>query len=221
MDIFTIILFVLCTVAIISFSVFLKFYSKSQKKETDHLYVWEIQSGEETDRENQSVEFNAIPPLMYDTFDEKIIPPPPDCPEKMKEADFETMLDLCDEYKVDPALVLAVIEVESDFNPNAVSKTKDVGYMQVHTPDYDYYELGVGRQLNLLCPADNLEAGIFELADLQARYGEENTEKIAIAYNCGRYAADRMFRQGIKSTRYSRAVLYLIKHYTSTQRVTG
>jgi soluble lytic murein transglycosylase-like protein len=39
-------------------------------------------------------------------------------------------------YKVDPHLIAAIMAKESEFNPNAVSKAKAKGLMQIHQPAY-------------------------------------------------------------------------------------
>lgn len=67
---------------------------------------------------------------------------------------------------VDPALALAVAQQESGFNPAVVSPANAIGVMQV-IPSSGRWASGlVGRQLDLLDPADNVTAGVAILRQL-------------------------------------------------------
>lgn len=53
---------------------------------------------------------------------------------------FEAVNEAAEHYNLDPKLILAVIQVESKFNPNAVGTLGEVGLMQLHPkffPDAD------------------------------------------------------------------------------------
>jgi soluble lytic murein transglycosylase-like protein len=81
-------------------------------------------------------------------------------------------------HAVDPQLVDAVIRAESGYNPAAVSVKGAAGLMQLMP--------ATARQLgarNRFDPAENLEAGIKLLKQLQEKYGDE---RLALAaYNAG------------------------------------
>ena len=80
-------------------------------------------------------------------------------------------------YKVPPALILAVIETESSFNPFAVSPVGAFGLMQVmrNTAGRDVYEkiyqkAGKPDRDELFRPASNIDIGTAYLSILRDRY---------------------------------------------------
>lgn len=92
------------------------------------------------------------------------------------------------EAGLDPALVAAVIYVESRFDPAAVSSDGAVGLMQIKPST-------AGLTANeLLDPAVNLRAGTAHLAHLIREYGD--VERALAAYNMGRAGLERWERRG-------------------------
>src|SRR3954469_1951136 len=83
------------------------------------------------------------------------------------------------QYGVDPILVRAVIQVESDFNPRCVSNKGARGLMQLMPETARQY--GVR---NVFDPEDNIRGGIHNLADLLVRYRGDLRHVLA-AYNAG------------------------------------
>jgi soluble lytic murein transglycosylase-like protein len=88
-----------------------------------------------------------------------------------------------------PALVRALIVVESGFNPRAVSKKGAVGLMQLLPATARRY--GVRDPYD---PVENVRAGAHYLRDLLARY-DSNVELALAAYNAGEEAVERYGRQ--------------------------
>ncbi len=87
-------------------------------------------------------------------------------------------------HKLDPALVKAVIDTESGWNPHAVSSKGAVGLMQLIPSTAQRY--GVG---NAFDPAQNVEGGTKYLRSLLDRYDGDLTKSLA-AYNAGERAVD-------------------------------
>ncbi len=87
-----------------------------------------------------------------------------------------------------PALVRAVIVVESGFNPRAVSKKGAVGLMQLRPSTARRY--GVK---NIFDPDQNIRAGARYLGDLMVRF-DSNLELALAAYNAGEQAVEHYGR---------------------------
>jgi len=88
-------------------------------------------------------------------------------------------------YRVDPALVRAVIHAESAFQPRARSRKGALGLMQL-MPD-TARDMGV---VNVLAPDENIRGGVKYLAMLLAE-NRGNTELATAAYNAGPGAVKR------------------------------
>jgi soluble lytic murein transglycosylase-like protein len=93
--------------------------------------------------------------------------------------------EVSDRYRVDPALVRAVIQTESNWNTSAISRRGARGLMQLVPGTAQ--QLGVN---NAFDPKQNLDGGVRYLHMLQERYNGDLDRALA-AYNAGPGAVDR------------------------------
>jgi len=118
------------------------------------------------------------------------------------------------EYALDPALVKAVMHVESAFNPYATSKKGASGLMQLMPKTAAKY--GV---TDIYDPVQNVSAGVQYLKYLMGRYN--NKDKLVLAaYNAGPSAVARY--KGIppyrETRRYVKRVMKFKRRYALLAR---
>lgn len=95
----------------------------------------------------------------------------------------------CNEFSVDEALALAVINCESGFDPNAVSSAGACGLMQLTPETFQWLQTkddsneDFGEE-NLFNPDINIKYGVFLLSLNLQEFG--NTDTAIAAYNAGR-----------------------------------
>lgn len=104
--------------------------------------------------------------------------------------------EAAERHHVDPALVRAVIQTESNWNTSAMSRKGAVGLMQLIPTTAQRF--GANDAFN---PKQNVEAGVRYLRTLLERYNG-NLDLALAAYNAGEGAVDRA--HGIPSFRETR-----------------
>jgi hypothetical protein len=116
--------------------------------------------------------------------------------------------------QVDPALVKAVMHIESGFNPHAVSDKGAQGLMQVMPETGQRYGAD-----DLFDPVQNVRAGVMYLHDLQKQF-KNNTRLVLAAYNAGENAVVR--HKGIppydETQDYVRKVTRMHNEYIAAQK---
>ena len=106
--------------------------------------------------------------------------------QRNRRSPYDRMIDrYADQYNVDPVLVRAVIQVESDFNPRCVSKKGARGLMQLIPETAHRY--GVK---DIFDPEENIRGGVHYLADLLEMFNSDLQRALA-AYNAGEGAVTR------------------------------
>ena len=124
------------------------------------------------------------------------------------EADLQAaIIDICDEYKVDSAIVFAMMDVESDYDIYALGDSGDAyGIMQVQRR-YHYDRMARLGCWDLYDPVQCVTVAADYLTELLDKY-EGDMSMALTAYNRGSYGAQRdLFSKGVYESDYSREVL--------------
>lgn len=109
------------------------------------------------------------------------------------------VLPLSEKYGMDWKLVAAVMAIESNYNPRAISSKGAIGLMQLMPSTAALYSVSSKELFN---PKKNIEAGVLHLKMLNDRYDGDLSRVIA-AYNSGEGAVDRY--NGVPPYRFTRA----------------
>ncbi len=120
--------------------------------------------------------------------------------EYIYQTDFEEYVEkYSDEFNVDPALVYAVIKVESNFNPSAVSDVGAIGLMQMIEDSFDWVAWKLGRDdldyEDLYDPEYAVMFGSYMVGYLYDRY--KSVELTAAAYHAGMGKVDEWIESGL------------------------
>lgn len=126
------------------------------------------------------------------------------------------MRTYCAAYECPYPLALAVAEVESNFNMEAVGAAGEAGIMQLNPgPENTYWiNLEAETELDPTTPSGNIAAGCYLLGKYMQEYGDPN--KAAMAYNMGMSGAENAWAAGITSTDYSTAVVEAMERWEVT-----
>lgn len=126
------------------------------------------------------------------------------------------MRTYCAAYGCPYPLALAVAEVESHFDMDAVGAAGEVGIMQLNPgPCGSYHaEIQAATGLDPTTPSGNIAGGCYKLGRYMAEF--QDAGKAAMAYNMGRAGAMEAWAAGITSTGYSDAVLAAMEGWECT-----
>lgn len=114
------------------------------------------------------------------------------------------IFNLCEKNNIDSALVIAMIDQESDFRSGCIGDNGDaLGLMQIQPKWHQDRMDRLGCQ-DLLDPYQNVKVGIDFLAELYGR--GKPTEWVLMAYNGGAAYANRKWNNGVISS-YANKVL--------------
>lgn len=115
--------------------------------------------------------------------------------------------------KVDPALVQAIVAVESSFDPRAISPKGAIGLMQLMPQTASRYDVS-----DPFDPQENLTGGTRYLRDLLNRFGGDLPQVLA-AYNAGEAAVYKY--QGVPPYRETREYIQKVLARYRPERVSS
>lgn len=115
----------------------------------------------------------------------------------------DEIMGIANRNGIDQLTVLALIDVESNYNPDSVSETDDYGLMQINICNHE--RLSNTLELtNIMEPLQNVEAGSYMLGLLYQKYQDMNMA--LMAYNMGEAGAQRLWNQDVYETSYTKKV---------------
>lgn len=121
-------------------------------------------------------------------------------------------LRMTEEYDLPDGLLLAVIEVESNFDTKCVTG-KCRGLMQIHSLYSDEFAKDAGlKTYNLYDPYDNIRIGACMLAGYIDKYPGD-LHMALMCYNLGEAGARSKRKNGTDTTSYSRKVISKIEKW--------
>lgn len=126
--------------------------------------------------------------------------------------------EICADENVPVTLVMAMIEHESGFDPEAVSPTDDYGLMQINAVNHEWLKEEY-RCADMMNPYQNVFCGTSIISSYIDKYGE--LDKALMAYNMGNYGAQKAWKNGVTSIAYSEEILSLMKEYEEVSNATG
>lgn len=121
---------------------------------------------------------------------------------------------ICAEYGFPFEYALAMMFKESSFRASVKSKTNDYGIMQINQCNHGWLREMFGVT-DFYDPEQNIRCGVYMISTAYHKYGDMN--KALMAYNMGDNGASKLWKQGIHSSQYSRAIV----GYAEKLRTTG
>ena len=117
------------------------------------------------------------------------------------------IIETCEEYMINPSIIIAMCFYESSFNVNAIGDNGEgMGLMGIN-PRWCWPEMEKLNCPDMRDPYQNVTVGIDIFAQKLAKY-DGNTEMALMAYNAGDAGAHRLwFDKGIYSTTYSSNII--------------
>lgn len=127
--------------------------------------------------------------------------------------------EVCADEEVPVTLVMAMVEHESQFNPEIISKTNDYGLLQINAVNHETLAEQY-RTADMLNPYQNIFCGMKIIGSYVKQYDGDYT-KALMAYNMGAYGAAKAQESGITSTSYTETILALMQEYEEVLRNAG
>ena len=167
------------------------------------LLTWSIgvmTKAEEPKKDDATVTETVKPIVWGDIVESAFVPLDVPMDEELQQYTYS----LCHAYDVDFRLVMALINQESSFQTDIISKTNDFGLMQINQINHKWLSEKLGIT-DFSDPYQNIHCGVYILSDLLQKY--EEPSKALMAYNMGETGAARLWEKGIYETTYSKNIL--------------
>ena len=120
--------------------------------------------------------------------------------------------ELSSAEEVEFALVIAMIDTESNFDADCISKTSDYGLMQINKSNHKWLKEAYNIT-DFLDPEQNVLCGIMMISDYVDKF--DTYHKALMAYNMGETRARNLITKGTVSSKYSRKVMAKFYEYQS------
>ena len=154
-------------------------------------------------------EGRAVPVEYSEAIDEIIEPEPEiDIYPVNLDADLQRyIIETCEEYTINPSIIIAMCFYESSFNVDAIGDNGECMGLMGISPRWCWPEMEKLNCPDMRDPYQNVTVGIDILAQKLAKY-DGNTEMALMSYNAGDAGAHRLwFDKGIYSTTYSSKIM--------------
>ena len=117
------------------------------------------------------------------------------------------IIETCEEYTINPSIIIAMCFYESSFNVDAIGDNGECMGLMGISPRWCWPEMEKLNCPDMRDPYQNVTVGIDILAQKLAKY-DGNTEMALMSYNAGDAGAHRLwFDKGIYSTTYSSKIM--------------
>ena len=117
------------------------------------------------------------------------------------------IIETCEEYMINPSIIIAMCFYESSFNTDAIGDNGECMGLMGISPRWCWPEMEKLNCPDMRDPYQNVTVGIDIFAQKMAKY-DGNTEMALMSYNAGDAGAHRLwFDKGIYSTTYSSNIM--------------
>ena len=117
------------------------------------------------------------------------------------------IIETCEEYMINPSIIIAMCFYESSFNADAIGDNGECMGLMGISPRWCWPEMEKLNCPDMRDPYQNVTVGIDIFAQKLAKY-DGNTEMALMSYNAGDTGAHRLwFDKGIYSTTYSSNII--------------
>ena len=117
------------------------------------------------------------------------------------------IIETCEEYTINPSIIIAMCFYESSFNADAIGDNGECMGLMGISPKWCWPEMEKLNCPDMRDPYQNVTVGIDIFSQKLAKY-DWNTEMALMSYNAGDAGAHRLwFNKGIYSTTYSSNII--------------